>query len=270
MHKLNKFPRIMLCAAVLFLAWTVNAHAATLYERSLEKLQAGIERVSPADFTFVVLGDSRENDDVFKKALALAKTYNPLFILHGGDYSNKGSDKETDNFLAMVKGIVPDVPFFVVMGNHENRKVFAERIGPFNFTLDSARLKLKVIAVDNATYVLKNSELAYLKSQLSAKRENTFVAMHIPPKTQRWSWHTFSDGAEELENALAEHGVKLAFYFHVHLYDRDIINGVPSIISAGAGAPLGRFGFPGEPVYHIVVVRAKNGTVTTEMVRVNE
>ena len=65
MHKMNKFPRIISFAAVLFLAWTVNAHAATLYERSLEKLQAGIERVSPADFTFVVLGDSRENDDVF-------------------------------------------------------------------------------------------------------------------------------------------------------------------------------------------------------------
>jgi Icc protein len=270
MHKINKFPRIISFAAMLFLAWAVNAYAATLYERSLEKLQVGMEHVSPADYTFVVLGDSRENDSIFKKTLALAKTYDPLFILHGGDYSNKGSDKETDDFLAMVNGIVPQVPFFVVFGNHENRKVFTERIGPFNSTLDSARLKLKVIAVDNANYVLKISELDYLKSQLAAKRENTFVAMHIPPKTQRWSWHTFSDGAEELENALAEHGVKLAFYFHVHLYDRDIINGVPSIITAGAGAPLGRFGFPGEPVYHIVVVRVKNGTVTTEMVKVNE
>ena len=270
MHKIDKFSRIISFAAVLFLAWTVNAYAATLYERSLEKLQAGIERVSPADFTFVVLGDSRENDSVFKKTLALAKTYNPLFILHGGDYSNKGSDKETDDFLEMVNGIVPEVPFFVVMGNHENRKVFAERIGPFNFTLDSARLELKVIAVDNATYVLKISELDYLKRQLAAKRENTFVAMHIPPKTQRWSWHTFSDGAEELEDALAENRVTMAFYFHVHLYDRDEIKAVPSIITAGAGAPLTSVGFPGEPVYHIVVVRVKDGTVTTEMVRVNE
>ncbi len=94
--------------------------------------------------------------------------------------------------------------------------------------------------------------------------------MHIPPKTQRWNWHTFSDGAEELENVLAENGVRMAFYFHVHLYDRDVIKGVPSIITAGAGAPLAVVGFPGEPVYHIVVVRVKNGTVTTEMVRVNE
>jgi Icc protein len=270
MHKRDKFPRIILSVAVLFLVWTVNTYAASLYERSMEKLQVGIEHVSPADFTFVALGDSRDNDSIFKKALALAKTYNPLFILHGGDYSNNGSDKETDHFLALVNGSVPDVPFFVVMGNHENRMVFAKKIGPSHFSLDSSRLKLRVIAVDNASYVLKISELDYLKSQLAAKRENTFVAMHVPPKTTRWNWHTFSDGAAELENALAENGVKVAFYFHVHLYARDVIKGVPSIITAGAGAPLVSVGFPGEPVYHIVVVRVKDGTVTTEMVKVNE
>lgn len=270
MRKMGKLSRITSYAAVLCLFWTVNTHAASLYERSLEKLQVGIEHASPADFTFVVLGDSRDNDSIFKKALALAKTYNPLFILHGGDYSKNGSDKETDSFLAIVNSIVPDAPFFVVIGNHENRKVFAEKIGPSNFSLDSARLKLSVIALDNASYALKNAELDYLKGQLASKRENTFVAMHVPPKTPRWNWHTFSTGATELENALAENGVKMAFYFHVHLYARDVINGVPSIISAGAGAPLINTGFPGEPVYHIAVVRVKKGTVTAEMVKVSE
>lgn len=229
-----------------------------------------MDHVSPADFTFVVLGDSRGNDVIFNKALSLTKTYKPLFILHGGDYSDNGSEKETDHFLALVNGSVPDVPFFVVMGNHEKRKVFAEKIGPSNFSLDSARLKLRVIAVDNASDALKIPELNYLSSQLAVKRENTFVAMHVPPKTKRWNRHTFSDGAAELENALAENGIKVAFYFHVHLYDRDEIKGVPSIIYAGAGAPLVRFGFPGEPVHHIVVVHVKNGVATTEMVKVKE
>lgn len=270
MPKIDKLSRIIFSVAALFLVWAANTYAANLYERSMEKFQARIDHVSPDDFTFVVLGDSRGNDGIFKKALDLAKTYNPLFILHGGDYSDRGSDQETDHFLELVNGSVPDVPLFVVIGNHEKRKVFAEKIGPSNFSLDSARLKLRVIAVDNATYVLKIPELKYLGSQLAAKRENTFVAMHIPPKTERWNWHTFSDGAAELENALAENGVTAAFYFHVHLYARDEIKGVPSIIAAGAGAPLIGFGFPGKPVYHIVLVRVKNGTVTTEMVKVKE
>ncbi|MHB8091468.1 MAG: metallophosphoesterase family protein [Syntrophales bacterium] len=269
MPRIDKFSRILLSAAALLLVWTANTNAANLYERSLEKLQAGIERVSPADFTFVVLGDSRGNDDIFKKALALAKTYNPLLILHGGDYSDHGSDKETSHFLALVNDNVPDIPLFVVIGNHENREVFAEKIGPTNFSLDSVRLKLKIIAMDNASYALKIPTLNYLNSQLAVKRENTFVALHIPPKTERWNWHAFSDGATEFENALAKNGVAAAFYFHVHLYDRDEIQGIPSIITAGAGAPLIRFGFPGEPVYHIVLVRVKNGVATTEMVKVN-
>ena len=69
--------------------------------------------------------------------------------------------------------------------------------------------------------------------------------MHIPPKTTRWKWYTFSDGVAELENALAENGVKAASYFHIDLYDRNEIKGVLSIIGAGAGAPLVRFGFAG-------------------------
>ena len=270
MHKIDKLTRIILSVVALLFVWTTNTNAASLYERSLEKLQAGIENVSPDDFTFVVLGDSRGNDGIFKNALALAKTYNPLFILHGGDYSDKGSDMETDHFLSLVNSGVPDVPLFVVVGNHENRKVFAEKIGPFNFSLDSARLKLRVITVDNADYALKIPELRYLSNQLAAKMDNTFVTMHIPPKTKRWNWHTFSDGAAELENVLAENGIKVAFYFHIHLYDQDEIKGVPSIITAGAGAPLVSFGFPGEPIYHIVLVRVKNGAVTTEMVKVQE
>ena len=270
MPKTDKRYQMILSIVALFLIWTSSCHAATLYERSLEKLQSGIEHVSPSDFTLVALGDSRGNDSIFKKALSLAKSYQPLFILHGGDYSDTGSDKETDHFLSLVNNDIPDVPLFVVIGNHENRKVFEKKIGPANFSLDSDKLKLRVVAVDNANYVLKAPELKYLRNQLATKRENTFVVMHIPPKTKRWSWHTFSDGATELENVMAESAVKAAFYFHVHLYDRDVIKGVPSIIAAGAGAPLITIGFPGEPVYHIVVVRVKNGTVTTEMVKVQE
>jgi 3',5'-cyclic-AMP phosphodiesterase len=271
MYRMTKSSRIIACVSVLCLLWTVDARAASLYERSLEKLQAKIEQGSPADFTFVVLGDSRSNDPVFKKALTLAKIYNPLFILHGGDYSDKGSSKETDHFLTLVNDAVPDVPLFVVIGNHEqNRKVFAEKIGPFNFLLDSEKLGLRLIVVDNATYVLKTPELDYLKSHLAAPRENTFVAMHIPPKTPRWNWHTFSEGAAELVDALAKAEVDMVFYFHIHLYDRAVIKDVPSIITAGAGAPLVTIGFPGTPIYHIVVVRVKDGAVTSEMVMVND
>jgi hypothetical protein len=37
---------------------------------------------------------------------------------------------------------------------------------------------------------------------------------------------------------------------------------VKYIVTGGAGAPLNRFFLPGKPVYHIIVVKVKDGTVS--------
>ena len=129
---------------------------------------------------------------------------------------------------------------------------------------------MKLVVADNSDYSLKPAQLSYIAAQLDAKRKYPFVAMHIPPKTKRWNWHTFSDGAAELITLVAEKNVAAVFYGHVHLYDRAEIKGVPHIISGGAGARLVSFGFPGDPSYHVVVVRVKGGTVTSTMVKVRD
>jgi hypothetical protein len=90
--------------------------------------------------------------------------------------------------------------------------------------------------------------------------------MHVPPKTGRWSWHTFTEGADDLRAILAKGRVQGAFFSHVHLFDRSEFGGVPAFITGGAGAPLVTTGFPGEPVYHILVVRVKNGKASCRRV----
>ena len=111
--------------------------------------------------------------------------------------------------------------------------------------------------------------MAYLRRQLTLRSPLAFVAMHTPPRTERWNWHTFSEGAPELIRLLADEGVTMAFFSHVHQFDRDMIGGVPAIISGGSGAPLvGRERFPGEPVHHLVVVRVRKGIAIAEMVPV--
>lgn len=257
---------VILLFVAFFLA--ADCHAGTLYDRSLQKMERNAQNASPQDFTFVVLGDNRENDEIFRKSLWLATTFKPLFILHEGDFSSHGSRKEVDHFLAMVQATVPDIPLFIVPGNHEQKLPFKEKIGPLDFVIDVPRLGLKVVAVDNSDYMLNAAQLGYLKNQLATMRKFTFVTMHVPPATKRWNWHTFSQGAPDLIALLAEKKVTAAFYGHIHLYDRDDIKGVPHIISGGAGAPLIRFGFPGDPSYHIVVVRVKDGGVTYEMVKI--
>jgi 3',5'-cyclic-AMP phosphodiesterase len=243
---------------------------ATLYERSLAQFKANALKAAPNDFTFVVLGDSRGGDAVLKKALRKAKSYRPLFILHGGDYSDSGGEGETASFLSLANQSIPEVPLFVVMGNHENRQVFDREIGPSHFTLDSKRLRLVLVAVDDSEYALRPLELDYLRSQLAPPRRAAFIAMHVPPKTERWSWHTFTDGAEDLKAIIAKYPLQGLFFSHVHLFDRSEFAGVPAIITGGAGAPLLTMGFPGDPVYHIVVVRVKNGKASFHKVPLSE
>ncbi len=262
--------RPFLCQIALILLlipfFAQDGFGATLYERSMVQFKAHALKAAPNDFTFVVLGDSRGGNAVLKKALARAKSYRLLFILHGGDYSNHGGEEETASFLSLVNQNVPEVPLFVVMGNHENREVFDREIGPSHFTLDSKRLGLVLVAVDDSEYALRPLELDYLRSQLAPGRRTAFIAMHIPPKTDRWSWHSFTDGAEDLKVIVAKYPLQGLFFSHVHLFDRSEFAGVPAIITGGAGAPLVTIGFPGDPVYHIVVVRVKNGKVSFEKV----
>ena len=252
----------------LFLASACCAE--TLYERSLEMLSAQEKTVSPEKYTFVVLGDSRDDDLVFRRSLELAATFKPLFILHDGDYSRSGSPEETDHFLGMVRAAVPAIPFFVVKGNHEQEKVFREKIGPLDYVIDDARIGFKLIVVDNSGYALKSAQLDYLKKQLETKQKMNFISMHVPPRTKRWDWHTFSEGAPELIRLLSEKQVTAAFYGHVHIYDHDVLGGVPHVITGGAGAPLITTGVRGKPVYHIVVVEVNNGSVSYRMVEVGK
>ncbi len=266
---------MLLCVASIFVYFS-NVHvsdASTLYDRSVEKFQAKVRKTSPKDFTFVVLGDSRDNDKVFKKSLRLAAQFNPLFILHTGDISFNNSSEDLDNFLEILQQDVPDIPFFVVPGNHEtnyNINLFMQRIGPLNYVLDSFKLNLRVIVINNSNYSLNSYRLDYLRKQLESKRAFTFVAMHIPPKTKRWRWHTFSDGAAELIKILSDNKISLAFFGHIHQFDEDEIKGIKYIITGGAGASLNRFLFPGDPVYHIVVVTIKNENVVYRKLKIQD
>jgi energy-converting hydrogenase Eha subunit F len=89
---------LAMSVALFGLVCPLTSHSSTLYERSLKKLEANLKTASPDDFMFVVLGDSRDNDEVFQKILAEAAKLRPLFILHGGDTVYTGRRKGSITF----------------------------------------------------------------------------------------------------------------------------------------------------------------------------
>lgn len=164
-----------------------------------------------------------------------------------------------------VKGLPP---LFVVRGNHEgNAALFEKAIGPLNFVIDSQRLGLRLVAVDNSSYVLGDGALSFLSKNLDRKRRNQIVTMHIPPKTERWPRHSFDKGRNELLSLMMERDVKMGLFAHIHLFDADTIKGIPFIISGGAGSQLAWYGYKGDAMYHLVIVEVVRGKVSYRVER---
>jgi predicted phosphodiesterase len=270
---------IILPLILLGLAWSSTSYSSTLYDRSLLKLEKNLQTSSPDDFTFIVMGDSRDNEEVFKKILTSADKLRPLFILHGGDTVFTGREKKFNHFLDIVETNLPETPIFVVIGNHDltnniktphGKAIFQEKIGPLNYVLDMKKLGIKIVALDNSVYELTPAQLDYLEEQLTSPRKYKFVIMHIPPKTQKWQHsHCFSKGADRLMQIITEKKVSVAFFSHLHLYAQDEIKGVKYIITGGAAAPLHTNVAFGKHFYHFIVVRVKNGKVSTEVIQIH-
>ncbi len=245
-----------------------SASAPRLHDMSLKTFETQASLVQPDDWCFVFLGDNRGNDKKFEELLQRATAFKPLFILDGGDIVESGTADELSHFMKIVRQQKDLPPIFIVRGNHEGNPVLFERqIGPRDFTLDSQRLGFRLVVVDNADYSLKDTELSFLKSKLDQSRKFQIVAMHIPPKTGRWPRHTFEKGSKELLHVMTERKVTMGLFSHIHLFDRDEIDGIPLIISGGAGASLTWFGYQGDADYHFVVVEFKKGKVSYRVVR---
>lgn len=277
-------PGMRRCRTVLALILAMGAclsaadsAAATLHEQSLAGLEIRLAQAKPHDFTFAVLGDSRDNDEVFQKILSLAQSIKPLFILHAGDLAQAGCQPDIDHFLQILRNQKLEIPLFVVPGNHEichddkgthgRKDYFQQTIGPLSYVLDLPPLGVKIVVLDNSDYVLTVKQLRYLQQELSGGRSLNFVAMHIPPQTARWGKvHTFTKGAQEMLTILTERNVTGAFFGHIHLFDEDRLGDTRMIITGGGGAPLyDKFGF-GRPAFHILVVRVKNGVASMQPV----
>lgn len=258
--------RVFCSSLAIIVLLAVNSFPASpprLHEVSLQTFEKLAAAVPPDDWKFVFLGDNRGNDEKFKEILERAARHKPLFILHGGDIVEKGSAAELSHFLDIVRQQKELPPLFIVRGNHEgNVAEYEKQIGPRNYTLDSQRLGFRLVVVDNADYSLRSTELSYLAAQLDRSRPQQFVAMHIPPKTKRWPNHSFEKGKQELIRLMTENKVRMGLFAHIHLFDKDEINGIPLIISGGAGAQLTLFGYPGDPEYHFVIVEIKKGKVS--------
>jgi hypothetical protein len=248
----------------------------TVYEDSLNLLEKRKKYVNPYDYNIVYLGDSWVGDkgytsnDIFQSALEEARKYNPLCIMHGGDIVYTGSEENFAYFIDFKNKYEPDIPLFVTVGNHEMELInpldqpqsvqnFEKMIGPVHFVLNIPEYGLKFISLNTldqyiyGQYGLRNAELAYLRDNLKQQCPNTFVTMHVPPKTDKWvdPAEIFSVGSELLFSEIKEKTTGL-LASHVHAFKSAKYQHTRVFVSGGGGAALQK-----KEMFHIMVINIK-------------
>jgi 3',5'-cyclic AMP phosphodiesterase CpdA len=235
---------LLLCSAcsLSWLRFDLSSHLNSTAVRQIQK------NLGDADnFTFAVLGDSRDNPEKFRAILAAAAGHAPAFIMHAGDLTNLGSAREFDETVAILRAC--PVPVVVIPGNHdlvtEKGRFFEAVFGPLDFYFQAGAFRF--ICINNADDVLDGSFIRLPAGDspselegLVAGKTPACIVMHLPPATAAIKDHVSLPTTAPLKALLQKHGagIRAILCGHVHGYAAAQLEGVPVIISGGAGAPL--------------------------------
>lgn len=243
---------------------------------------------SPQDsaFMFITFGDNQPavNTTILNRIIQ----ENPAFVLHTGDLVQDGNQlNQWFDVLADHQSLTSTTPMMPVYGNHEENSLYLTRFFalPENgssvdnqghwYSFDYNNVH--IIGLDIYQDFTPGSEQQnWLMNDLQSISEEisfNIVFFHEPP----YSSGKHGGNLEVLQYLLPifeEYGVDLVFCGHNHLYERSIINGIPYIIAAGAGATLYE-PYPGvnpysvyaESVFHYCKIYVNGEKLWVEMIR---
>jgi predicted phosphodiesterase len=196
-------------------------------------------------FTFVVFGDTRTQHQAHQAVVDQIRAQEPDFVVHTGDLVDMGSaSHQWETFFEIERELMARVPLFPALGNHEgsNPNYFDLFHLPGNerwYTFDYGNARFVCLQVDGiADFGPQSEQYAWLEQTLAANTQPwLFVYFHIPPYT------SVEDQREEpvrqtLTPLFEQYGVDIVFNGHKHNYERNEVNGVTYVVTAGGGAPL--------------------------------
>lgn len=199
----------------------------------------------PGSVRFAVIGDSgrgsREQQEVADQMAAARKVFPFDFTIMLGDnlYEFRGPEDYVTKFEKPYAGLLANgVKFFAAIGNHDppNEQYYA------GFNMDGRRYytftrgDVRFFVLDSTS--LGPRQLSWLEDQLTRSQSRwKIVYMHHPIYTSGRYGRSARLLRAVLEPLFVEHGVKVVFSGHEHLYERfKPQNGVTYFISGGAGS----------------------------------
>jgi len=223
-------------------------------------------------FRFALMSDVQEAIDRVQDVYRVINTQADLdFLLGAGDLTEEGEVDELERFQHELATL--SVPYYTTLGNHElgeRPPAYQQWFGRANFQF--AHRGVYFTLLDSASATIDPLALEWLDGWLADARDSVHVvAMHIPPfdpvGTRNAAFASRAEAAALLAK-LAEAGVDLTLYGHIHAHYSFQNAGIPAVISGGGGASPERGGDIGR---HFVVfeVDATRGIVSSEVVRVD-
>ena len=229
------------------------------------------EPVSP--WRFALLSDVQEAinrvQDIYARMNADPSI---TFVVSAGDLTEQGTVPELERFQRELESL--RVPFFATLGNHElgtdRGAPFQRYFGRANFSFAYGGMQFTFL--DSASATIDPLVYEWLDGWLLEGRERTHAAlMHIPPidpiGVRNGSFASRNE-ASKLLAQLAEGGVDLTLYGHIHSYYAFSNAGIPAYISGGGGSIPERFDGIGRH-YLTVDVDPFRGISQTGVVRID-
>jgi len=247
--------RSLCCAVMLCVMQAAIAFAAQ--DQQIAQRLAALEKIQ-GKFTFVVLGDNRSGDAIYKKLVVMAMERKPEFVVNTGDMiTTPGDIKEWDRFWAMSKPIT--VPYFLTVGNHDahpkvplSEKIYKEQVDLpgnqlyYSFSAGNSLFVVLDSFQDDHERRINGAQLKWLEGVLSGSdKQHKFVFLHHPLYTEAGKGHHSGDCLDEypadrdrLEALFVKSRVEAVFAGHEHFYQRKTVDGITHVITGGGGAPI--------------------------------
>jgi 3',5'-cyclic-AMP phosphodiesterase len=217
-------------------AWTIELPPGEAASLSFAPPDAADE--SP--YRFAVFADVQERiDDVQDIYAKMNEDASVRFSLISGDLTQRGSRPQLERFQREMKAL--KMPCYATLGNHElgtDERLYQEYFGRGNYSFAFRGVHFTLL--DSASATVAAPVYDWLGPWLDAGAARAHVvAMHIPPLDPiggRNGGFASRAEANKLLTRLAEGGVDLTFYGHVHSYYAYSNAGIPAYITGGGGA----------------------------------
>ncbi len=228
------------------------------------------------EFVFVVLGDNKNSISTFGKMMEkINKDSQVSFVINTGDMVFDGSPIKYDFLVHQLRKLKK--PLLTVPGNHDvadhGVENYLKIFGPLYYSFHVGPAYF--IMLDNSNEKdIDPYQMKWFKKELQRARsfKYKFVFFHVPifdPRVKAQPGHSMKDvkNAKKLLSILKEYGVTMVFCGHIHGYFRGSWDGVPYVITGGAGAELVGLN-PNHYFYHYIKVHVSNLGVKYDLVRI--